>query len=129
MIKSIDQELYDRLYIDLSKNHDVYHKLPPKNAKYPCYHMGLFVVRADVTKCTNKGILSATIHVWSDERFGASTLSETALEHARRIDTTDRFNWYFNGRASGYRVLEDNSTVNTLFHGVVDIEYKYIERR
>ncbi len=129
MIKAVDQEIYDALYIELNTNDKVYTKQPPDDAKYPYYHMGMLHNQSNVAKCLNRGIMNATIHVWSDERFEASRLSEKALEYARGITFTERFNWLLNGKASNYRVLEDNTTNSTLYHGVVELEYKYIERR
>ncbi len=128
-MKSVDQELYDELYLLLDREHTVYTKMPPTYAEYPYYYMGVFYNNPKVTKDNYKGVLNATIHVWSRERIDVSNLSEVCLEYAKVIDITDRFKWLLNTGASNYRILEDNSTQDALHHGVVELEFKYIERR
>ncbi len=124
-MKSIDQELYDGLFLVLEGITDCYHEIPPAEAEMPYIHFGQFQVLPNPTKDRLKGLVSGTLHVWSGERIEVSSLCETIMKYSDDFKKTERFYWSLNAHASNYRIMEDNSTNKTLFHGIVDLEFKF----
>ncbi len=127
MIKSADQELYDALFANLMVSNTVYHKIPPPNTKYPYIHMGTFYNDINPTKDKYMGKVNTTLNVWGVERIDVSNLCELILEVSRKINVIGRFKWLCNLKNARYRIIQDNSTEEKLFHGVVEMEFKYME--
>lgn len=124
-MKALDQELFDVVYDTLDKAGEViYHRLPSDEVDYPFYSMGDIQIVPRPSKTHLMGDAFLTVHTWAIERIETSRMCERALYHLDKGIVTNRANFYYT-RAS-YRVLEDNSTNKTLYHGIVECELKFI---
>lgn len=122
-MKDHNQELFDSIFqksVDLG--YDTYDYLPPKETKYPFVHIGEVGIRAIPRKDIWFGTANVTIHIWHDRyhRKDISKMMDNLIKNLRQVK-------HFTIKPDEIytRLLIDNTTSNTLYHGVIELEYNF----
>lgn len=133
MIKSIDQQLYDAIFVVAQQNQsgaDVYSTLPDLSARYPFIVIGEVQIVPRQIKGLTLGKLFATVDVWGDayDRRKVSDISEELMELlSDHLKLETRYVKLVVSNSTK-RILEDTtlSTADlrkTLWHGILSLEF------
>lgn len=128
MTKSIDQHLFDALYKLSDKlGYDTHPVLPQEEVDYPFVVIGeiQFLPRYSTYRLYGKAF--ATIDVWGTEgqRKKVAEICEKIMLSSGYLVVGDR-KVSLDLNASNQRILTDNSTATTLWHGVLNLEFNLI---
>ena len=137
MMKSIDQQMFDALFIRAEKAldgvADVYDTLPDLSAEYPFVVLGEIQVTPRQLKYITMGKMFVTIYVWgnSNDRRLVAGISETLLEDFSRAMKLDTRKVKMIVSNSSKRILEDTSLgsgndKHTLWHGILTCEFEIL---
>ena len=126
------QELFSELLTTLKTNYDVYDgALPALDVPYPFIYMGASRLLDDYGNKTQVlGTVYQTIDVWHNDTTKRGTLSALLLavkQAARDIGYTTNFAWRIKNITQN--ILTDSTTTTPLMHGVLDLEFRFSERK
>lgn len=120
----MEQELYDLIFSKIKKlGYDCYQSLPRKGSKYPFVILGETQIMPRATKSFAVGELSIFIHVWTSDRSRAECqrICQKIREECGKLEKLHSFYMF----ESNTRILIDDTTNQTLWHGVMDLNYKF----
>lgn len=121
------QELFTALKINLEEKGAVYDGfLPPEDTPYPFYYLGDTRQNDKELKGTTHGLVYQTIHLWHNnpqQRGTFSNLLLAAKSVCRSIQKTKNYAWTV--RSLNQRILPDNTTVQPLLHGIIEVEFYF----
>lgn len=123
MMKLLNQQAFDAVFkVARTTGAPVYPELPAKEVPYPFISMGEVQYAPRSSSSALLGRVFVTLNVWGDrkQRLKVSELSEQVLYGCNFIGLETR-NLVLDVGASEVRILSDNSTNNTLWHGVVTL--------
>lgn len=126
-MKQPDQQIHDELMNRLGKNQFVvYPFLPPEDVSYPFIVMGVTRTLPRATKSFLVGRVRLDVHVWGiveNRKWVSDTLGEIR-EISGQINQIDTREWLLVSSVS--EIVRDNSTNQVLYHGILELEYKFI---
>lgn len=128
-MKEPDQQLFDEIFSRLSdKGLSVFDFLPPLGTKYPFIVMGDTHTIPTPTKSKLYGMCTTTIHVWGDDsdRKKVSDLIANITFEVSKIKQIENRQWFMQIKESDTEILKDNSTNENLYHGIINIYFKFI---
>lgn len=122
------QELFAELLLKIKElGYDVYDGfLPPKGTPYPFVYLGDSQQTDTANKTAVFGRVYQTIHVWSDNPKRRGDVSKILLDikqMCRKIEHTRNFAWMLQN--AGQRIRPDNTTKQSLLHGILEVEYRF----
>lgn len=123
---SPQQQIYDRVFSEsLNLNYHTYDYLPASDAQLPFVFIGEQFDQDTANKSTVTGNVQQTIHIYGSkrQRKEVSTMMNSLKFVMRKIRKTDNFHISVIGLNS--QMMVDNSTPSTLWHGIVEIEFKF----
>ncbi|MCU0081878.1 hypothetical protein [Streptococcus danieliae] len=127
-MREIDQALYDAIFLLIEKSdYPVYPYLPDLDTQYPFFVMGSTQHYPDALKNGLSGRLNLDIHFWS-EADNRRMVSDSLGKLKMLLDSLGRVEEYrvFFDMTSTSSIVVDNSTDETLLHGVLNAEFKYL---
>ena len=127
-LKEPDQQIYDKIYNRLLDNGiEVYDFLPDLDAKYPFVVMGETQLLPQATKSFLIGRVTISLHIWQNngDRRSVTEMIGSIRRELSKIEEIDGRAFIFD-RQSTSQIFVDNSTDETLLHGVMDLEFKFI---
>lgn len=125
MPKALDQQLFDQLYRLIDFHFKIYASLPQTEVPYPFVSLGEMQIVAKQTSSKRLGKAFATIHVFGEQRIDVSSICQKIMEITRVIQLDTRYLKQV-VNASSWRILEDDSTSATLWHGVILLEFNIL---
>lgn len=122
------QELFTALLLAIQElGYDVYDGLlPPDGTPYPFVYLADSMMTDDANKTAVFGDVFQTIHVWHNDPKRRGTVSAMLLNIkniCRRLERTEHFAWDL--RSAEQRILADDTTKSPLFHGVLELGFKF----
>ena len=127
--KMPDQQLYDEVFrLLLELGVEVYDYLPGLDASYPFVVLGETQSLPEATMSFSMGETTLSLHVWQNDgdRRGLSELMGKIRYSVSQIDKIDGRPFIFDKHSTS-RVLIDTSTDETLLHGVMDLDFKFVQ--
>lgn len=125
---TINQDLYNRMYdIAVATGVTTHLTLPMNEVPYPFIVMGeiQIVPRKTATRLLGKAYVTMQVLGSRTQRKEVSATCEKLRVNSRLIKTKTRtLKQVVN--ASDYQIREDNSTANTLWQGVLNIEFNIL---
>lgn len=123
-----NQELFDALFEAINAICDTYDTLPSLEAPYPFAVIGEVSMTPSRNKLMLSGQLNATLHFWEsgDNRGSLATLIGQAQALGSQLSKTPHMLLEYNPQASQSRIIEDNSSGQSLWHGVLYLEYQFL---
>ncbi|MBS4462819.1 MULTISPECIES: DUF3168 domain-containing protein [unclassified Facklamia] len=125
MKKPFEQQIFDGV-IKLLKtlSVEVYPELPIKEVAYPFVAMGEVQITPKATWSTLLGKAFVTIDVWGDRKQRKS-VSEVVSDvySVLNVVSLGGKRLVLSVNTSSHRILSDNSTGSTLWHGIIFLEY------
>ena len=127
VVISPQQEIFTKVRgICSSLGYTVYDYLPTDGVAYPFVFIGEQSDQDEANKTAVFGYVQQTIHVYHNDykkRGTTTTIIDNIKREIRKINRTDNFDWSVEGITG--QVLSDNTTVNPLLHGVIDVEFYF----
>ncbi|MCI7238437.1 MAG: DUF3168 domain-containing protein [Anaerococcus sp.] len=120
----MNDEIYNLIFEKIQElGYDCYPFLPDDKASYPFVIVGETNLMPRATKSFSLGEVSVFVHVWTskDNRSECQKIMKD-IEINCASFASPHF-WYLFSASS--RILADNSTNDTLWHGVLDFNYKF----
>ena len=122
------QELFTKLLISIKElGYDVYDGyLPPDGTPYPFIYLADSQLIDDANKSAIFGNVYQTIHIYSNTPKNRGTVSAILLDIkmvCRKLEHTTNFAW--NVRNVNQRIVPDNTTKESLLHGILYVEFKF----
>lgn len=124
----IDQLLFDEAFIvSTSLGYKTYDTLPDLSVSYPFVVLEQVQVVPRGTKSIMIGEVFMSISVWCDgnDRGLASEMMNAILLNCMKISESDGIRFMGVPSGCGTRMLEDTSTGKSLWHGIVELEFKF----
>ena len=128
MIKYPEQQIHDELFRIIDElGYKVYTYLPRENVPYPFLVIGDTVLLPRPTKSFLIGEVAITLHVWSNmgNRKQVSDIINHLMREFSKIRKINNTRWFMK-LSSDSRIMSDNSTNELLYHGIMDLEFKFI---
>src|SRR5690625_3841986 len=125
-LSSPQQQIYDRVFSEsLNLNYHTYDYLPASDAQLPFVFIGEQFNQDTANKSIVTGNVQQTIHIYGSkrQRKEVSTMMNSLKFVMRKIRKTDNF--HISVRGLNSQMMVDNSTPSTLWHGIVEIEFKF----
>lgn len=125
-MKSPQQAIFDAVYAaSLRLGYATYDYLPARDAAYPFVFVGEQFDQDMQTKTNLYGRVQQTIHLYhSYRKRGELTAMMDALKvELRRLKRVEGFSLVC--RNISARTLIDDSTTDTLIHGIVEVEFQF----
>ena len=120
----MNQEIYDIIFERIQKlGYDCYPFLPKDNVSYPFIVLGEVSLKPKATKSFSLGEASIFIHVWTNKESRKECESICQKISFACHEFTEPHVWTLLDGST--RVLADNSTNDTLWHGILDLTYKF----
>lgn len=125
--KQPDQQLHDELIKRSNKlGLTAYPFLPPDGTSYPFMVVAYTQIVPQPTKSYLVGTVSAQVDVWGkadDRKLVSDWIGELMREFStiRQIDST---RWSMD-LTSPTEIIKDNSTQELLYHGILDLKFKF----
>lgn len=119
-----NQALYDGIFQKcLDLGYKTFDYLPPTNTKYPFIHLGEVTVIPIPTKNVWLGEATVTINVWGDgkDRKAITNIMDDLIKNLREVK-----HFKIMPKEIYTRVLKDTTTSNVLWHGILELKYKFI---
>lgn len=126
-MKQPDQDLHDELMARLlAKGYRVFTTLPDLDTPYPFVVMGVTRTVPKATKTRLIGLVRLDVHVWGsvDDRLTLSDMLGEIRAEAYRLRTTSSRQWLLSGSPSD--IAKDTSAEQVLYHGILELSYKFI---
>ena len=120
----MNQEIYDLIFQRIQDlGYDCYPFLPKEGTAYPFVVLGEVDLKPKATKSFSLGQVSIFIHIWTkkESRKECETMCQKISLACHKF--TDPHIWILLDGST--RVLADNSTNETLRHGVLNLTYKF----
>ena len=119
-----NQALYDGIFqkcLDLGYN--TFDYLPPTTTKYTLIYLIEVSVIQKPTKNIWLGEATITINVWGDgkDRKAITNIMDDLIKNLREVE-----HFKIVPKEIYMRVLKDNTTSNTLWHGILELKYKFM---
>lgn len=127
MSKEPNQAIYDELFkTSLALEFDTYPYLPP-DVSYPFVYFGeQFGNPLEVKSNVLAGKSRLSIHLYGehDDRRALTDMSQKIVNEAKKLRQADIYSVGY--VSSNIRTLLDNSSAQTLWHIVIEIEFEYL---
>lgn len=120
----MNQEIYDLIFKRIQDlGYDCYPFLPKEGTAYPFVVLGEVDLKPKATKSFSLGQSSIFIHIWTkkESRKECETMCQKIGLACHKF--TSPHIWILLDGST--RVLADNSTNETLWHGVLNLTYKF----
>lgn len=127
MKKQPDQELHDELFRrSQALGYSTYTHLPPDKTPYPFVSMGDVQLLPRPTKSHMIGRVAVTVHVWGTikSRKTVSDMIGRLMESFSQIKSLNGRQWFMD-LSSSSQIIKDNSTVDVLYHGIINLEFRF----
>ena len=124
----IDQNIFDGIFSSiLDLDYTVYDTLPDLTVPYPFAVMGDINIHLHPIKTRMMGTASVSIHVWEDDgnRRQASEMMNRITVACMNLKEAGQFKLIPNPQSGYQRLLVDGTTEKSLWHGVIELEYKF----
>jgi hypothetical protein len=125
-MKSPQQQIFDAVFAtSLKLGYDTYDYLPANQVAYPFVYVGEQFDQDQRTKTSLYGRVQQTIHFYHSyrKRRELTTMMDAFKTACRQLKRTENFLLAVKGINS--RTLIDNSTSETLLHGIVEVEFQF----
>lgn len=124
--KSPQQYIFDEIYItSLNLGYETYDYLPPENTDYPFVFIGEQFDIDTANKTNVRGLVNQTVHVYHT-RKKRRELTDMVNDLRAAFRTLKKAGPYqINVRSVEGRTIFDNSTSETLLHGIIEIEFRF----
>lgn len=105
--------------------YDTFNYLPASSEPYPIVFIGEQFDKDRATKSVIYGRVQQTIHIYDDykKRRRVTDMMEAIKQEARKLKRTDGF--YISVKGIKSQTLPDNSTAQSLVHGVIEIDFQF----
>lgn len=127
MIKQPDQQIHDELIKRSTVlGLDAYPFLPAEGAPYPFMVVSYTQIVPQPTKSYLIGTVSAQVDVWgkADDRKLVSDWIGKLMAEFSKIRQIDNTRWSM-VLSSPTEIIKDNSTQELLYHGILDLKFKF----
>lgn len=125
-MKSPQQSIFDAIFkTSLALGYATYPFLPAKDAKIPFVYVGEQYDRDMTTKSTIYGRVQQTIHIYHDytKRGELTAMMDALKREIRKLRRAEGF--YISVKRINAQTLLDTSTVQTMYHGVIEIDIQF----
>jgi|SRR5690625_698482 len=120
------QQIYNKVFeVCLSLGYDTYDYLPANKAKLPFVFLGEQFDSDIATKSIIYGHVQQRIHLYHDhkKRGNLTTMMNNIKRELRKIKHTNNF--YISVKNINSQTLPDNSTAQSLVHGIIEVEFQF----
>ncbi|HEM3705752.1 TPA: hypothetical protein U1C94_002114 [Streptococcus suis] len=127
MIKQPDQQIHDELIKrSITLGLDAYPFLPAEGTPYPFMVVSYTQIVPQPTKSYLIGTVSAQVDVWgkADDRKLVSDWIGKLMAEFSKIRQIDNTRWSM-VLSSPTEIIKDNSTQELLYHGILDLKFKF----
>lgn len=125
-INSPQDEIYREVFRSShSLGYKTYDFLPAKDASYPFVYIGEQWDADVATKSVIYGIVTQRIHIYHDykKRGDLAVMLSKIKQELRKLNKTKSF--YLSVVRINSQMLPDNSTAQSLLHGIIEVEIKF----
>lgn len=126
-MKEPDQAIHDEVFRLLGEEGwSVYPFLPEEGVAYPFVVLGVTRTLPQLTKSRLVGSIRLDVHFWngSEDRRWVSDAVGRARGLCGQIRQLDGRRWLL--REARSEIVRDTSTDEVLYHGVLELEYRFI---
>ena|SRR5699024_4318132 len=126
MENSPEQRVFDAIFKVCQRlNYRVFDYLPARETPYPFVYVGEIFQQDRQTKSNLYGNIQATIHIYNDykKRRETTSMRDNIKLEMYRIKDIDGMRLKLN-RGTG-QILIDDSTPETLIHGILELEFTF----
>lgn len=128
-MKEVDQSIYDAIFSLLSsEGFTVFPFLPDLGTSYPFVVLGGVNVYPKPLKNGATGRVAMPLHFWFS--IENRKLVSDSVARTRELLTTmiqaDNFQYFLEGVATSM-ILIDDSTDEKLYHGILEVSFKYVK--
>lgn len=126
-MKEPDQAIHDEVFSRLvEEGYTVYPFLPDVDVAYPFVVMGVTRTLPRATKSRLVGNVRLDIHVWNrvENRIWVSNTIGAIRAICGQITDVEGRKWLL--QESNSEIVRDNSTDEVLYHGVLELNFKFI---
>lgn len=124
MTKQPEQAIFDELFkVSKSKGYQTFLELPPTKTSYPFVVMGESYLTPQATSSYLVGEVEMVIHIWGTikQRKKVSDCIADLIQGFGEIRYAGGYQVAI--RDSRIRTIKDNSTLETLYHGILELDY------
>lgn len=124
--KSPQQQLFDAIFrASLDLGYRTFDYLPANDAGYPFVFIGEQFDQDRRTKQFLFGDVQQTIHVYNSirNRRETTTMIDRLKVECRKLKRTENF--YVTCKNVTGRIIQDDSTPNVLWHGIIEAEFTF----
>lgn len=125
-IDSPQSQIYNEIFkLSLSLGYETFDFLPANSVEYPFVYVGEQFDVDTANKSTITGVVTQRIHVYHDYtmRGELATMINKIKYELRELKSTDSF--YIHIRGISSQLLQDNTTAQSLLHGIIEVELKF----
>lgn len=125
-LKSPQQQIFDAVFLaSLRLGYRTYDYLPAKDVGYPFVYIGEQSDQDRRTKTFICGNVQQTIHIYHliENRRGLTDMMDALKVELRKIKRTENF--YVTYKNISAQTMQDNSTPQPLWHGVIEVEFTF----
>lgn len=125
-LKSPQQQIYDAVFLASHRlGYRTYPYLPAKDAALPFVYIGEQFDQDRRTKSIIYGDVQQTIHIYHliENRRDLTDMMNRLKEEIRKIKRTENF--YVRSKRITAQTLQDTSTPQPLWHGVIEAEFTF----
>lgn len=126
-MKEPDQAIHDEVFRCLiDAGYQVYTSLPSEDVVYPFVVMGLTRTLPRATKTRLIGDVRMDIHVWNviDDRLWVSETIGAIRAICGQVKQVSGRQWLLIDSPSD--IVKDNSTDEVLYHGILELQFRFI---
>lgn len=125
-MKSPQQAIYDEIFkVSLALGYSTYPFLPAKDAKLPFVFVGEQFDQDKATKSVIYGNVQQRIHIYHDytRRSDLTGMMDALKREIRKLKRAEGF--YINAKNINAQTLLDTSTVQTMYHGIIEVDIQF----
>lgn len=123
---SPQQQIFNEVYkVCANLGYATFDYLPAKDTSYPFVFLGEQFDQDIPTKTVIYGNVQQTIHLYHDyrKRGDIAAMMVNIKQELRKLKHTKNF--YITVKKINSRILPDNSTAQSLVHGVIEVDFQF----
>ena len=125
-IYSPQQQIYNEVYkVCLALGYPTFDYLPANDVGYPFVFIGEQFDQDKANKTIATGNVQQTIHLYHDYTRRGDLANMVVAIKSKLRELKHTKNFYISVNSINSRVIPDNTTAQSLLHGVIEVDFKF----